>query len=311
MSVENTVFMEKGKLPSPQEWLDAIRSNGFEMDMDTDFDPITHEGYIPCKYKGKDAGFEYWAEEVDFNEFLEEGTLTREEADELGDRSFMVTLVTRGDFRELITAMIAAAVLCEMTDGLYAEGGAPPFITADNAVKRVKKYLPELEKETKKMTLGRLKKLAKDDLIPFLQEKGFRIVNTLTFLKEGPEEIYYVIYPELSYGENLKVWVVCHTAEMQELIGDEFPSYIAKLVGGKLEPGEPVYPTNGYIWEVGTEEQAKQALKEIRSCIEESALPFFESITDRQKLVDFIHPVLRRDCYADVVEKILAWKPKE
>jgi len=311
MSVENTVFMEKGKLPSPQEWLDAIRSNGFEMDMDTDFDPITHEGYIPCKYKGEDAGFEYWAEEVDFNEFLEEGTLTREEADELGDRSFMVTLITRGDFRELITAMIAAAVLCEMTDGLYAEGGAPPFITADNAVKRVKKYLPELEKETKKMTLARLKKLAKDDLIPFLKEKGFRIVNTLTFLKEGPEEIYYVIYPELSYGENLSVLVVFHTAEMQELIGDEFPSYIAKLVGGELEPGEPIDHSNGYIWKVGTEEQAKQALKEIRSCIEESALPFFESITDRQKLVDFIPTGLKRYGYADVVEKILAWKPKE
>ncbi len=83
--------------------------------------------------------------------------------------------------------------------------------------------------------------------MPFLKEKGFRIVNTLTFLKEGPEEIYYVIYPELSYSSNLKVWVVCHTAEMQELIAEEFPSYITKLVGGMLEPGEPIYPTNGYI----------------------------------------------------------------
>ena len=88
--------------------------------------------------------------------------------------------------------------------------------------------------------------------------------------------------------------------------------HLGRRLGGEQFPeGEPIDPDNGYIWEVGTEEQAKQALKEIRFCIEESALPFFESITDRQKLVDFIHPVLRRDGYADVVEKILAWKPKE
>ncbi len=95
------------------------------------------------------------------------------------------------------------------------------------------------------------------------------------------------------------------------MIGDEFPSFVADLVGGELKPGEPIYPSNGYIWKVGTEEQAKQALKEIRSCIEESALPFFESITDRQKLVDFIPTGMKRYGYADVVEKILAWKPKE
>ncbi len=147
MSVENSIFMVREKLPSPQEWLDAIRSNGFEMDMDIDFDPVAHEGFIPCKYKGEDAGFEYWAEQVDIKEFLEEGMLTQEEANELGDRSFMVTLVTRSDFRELMTSVIAAAVLCEITDGMLAEGGEPPFITAANAVKWAKDSVPEIEKE--------------------------------------------------------------------------------------------------------------------------------------------------------------------
>ncbi len=99
---------------------------------------------------------------------------------------------------------------------------------------------------------------------------------------------------------------------MQELIGEEFPGWVSELVGGELEPGEPIDPANGYIWTAGTEEQAKQALKEIKSCIEESALPFFESITDRQKLVDSIPPVRRRsDYYGKIIKKILAWKPSQ
>jgi len=147
MSVENNIFMVRGKLPSPQEWLEAITLNGFEMNMDINFDPVKHEGFLPCKYKGEDAGFEYWTEEVDINELLEEDMLTQEEANELDDRCFMVTLTTHSDFREYMTSMVAAAVLCEISDGMLAEGGEPPFITATNAVKWAKDCAPEIEKE--------------------------------------------------------------------------------------------------------------------------------------------------------------------
>jgi len=147
MSVENNIFMVRDKLPSPQEWIDAIKSNGFEMEMDTNFDVVEHEGFLPCKYQGMDAGFEYWTEEVDIDEFLEDEMLTQEEAKHLGNRYFMVTLTTHSDFREYMTSMIAAAVLCELSDGMLAEGGEPPFISADKALTWAKDCEPEIQKQ--------------------------------------------------------------------------------------------------------------------------------------------------------------------
>lgn len=158
-------------------------------------------------------------------------------------------------------------------------------------------------------TLAQLKKIAKDDLTPFMKSQGFSLVNTFGYLKEGPEDIYYLIYPDISYGENLKVTAACHTAEMQQLIGTKFPKFVSRLVAGELEPGEPIAYENGYIWKVETEEQAKQAVSEIKSCIIDSALPFFESMTSRQKLFDFTYPSMRKGKYAEVLEEVLAWKP--
>ena len=147
MSVENNVFMVRENMPSPQQWLEAIKSQGFEMDMDTDFDVVEHEGFLPCKYKGQDAGFEYYAEDVDIKELLEDGLLSDDEARQLGTRVFLVSLITHSDFREYMTSMIASGVLCSISDGMFAEGGEPPFITAAESIKWVKDCVPEIEKE--------------------------------------------------------------------------------------------------------------------------------------------------------------------
>lgn len=155
-------------------------------------------------------------------------------------------------------------------------------------------------------TLAQLKKIAKGDLTPFMKGKGFDLVNTFGYLKEGPEGIYYMIYPVISYGENLKITIACHTDEMQELIATPFPKFVSSLVAGELEPGEPIAYENGHIWKVDTEDKAIEALVEIKKCIDDSALPFFESISDRDKLVDFIYPSMRTGDYAKVIDKILA-----
>lgn len=147
MSVENNIFIQKQNLPTPKQWIDAIQQQGFKMEMDTDFDNIEHEGYLPCKYQGQDAGFEYWTEEININELLDDELLSPEEAEQLGERNFMVTLTTHSDFREYMTSMIASAVLCSISDGMIAEGGEPPFISAQEAVKWAKDNEPEIQKE--------------------------------------------------------------------------------------------------------------------------------------------------------------------
>ena len=147
MSVEINIFLRKEKLPTPQQWSEEIKAHGFAMEMDIDFDIVEHEGFLPCKYKDEDAGFEYWTEDVDLNELLEEGMITPEEAAQLGDRCFMVTLTTYAEIKEYMTAMIASAVLCEISDGMLAEGGEPPFISAGDAVNIAKDSVPEIEKD--------------------------------------------------------------------------------------------------------------------------------------------------------------------
>lgn len=147
MSVENNIFLRRDKMPTPGAWVAAIRAHGFELDMDADFDVVEFEGFLPCTYKGKEAGFEYWAEETNPDELQEEGLLSDEERAQLGDCDFLITLETSSSFRDLTTSVIAAAVLTELSDGFLAEGGAPPFLLADNSVAWAKGLLPKLEEQ--------------------------------------------------------------------------------------------------------------------------------------------------------------------
>ncbi|MFK7888607.1 MAG: hypothetical protein AB8G16_17245 [Gammaproteobacteria bacterium] len=139
--------MNRTKMPTPETWLAAIEAHGFEMEMDVDFDVEDFEGFLPCKYKGEDAGFEYWAEKTDVNALAADGMLEGDEVTELGDSDFLVTLSTHADYRELITSMIAAAVLAELSGGQLAPGGEPPFLHGAQAVEKIREDLPGLERE--------------------------------------------------------------------------------------------------------------------------------------------------------------------
>lgn len=158
-------------------------------------------------------------------------------------------------------------------------------------------------------TLAQLKKYGKKTFVPFLNENGFQLVNKFNFVKEGPEEINYALFFDLSYGTNLKVKALCHTDDMNELIGEPFPKFASDMVGGMLKPGEPVAYENGFVWDVESEDAIEKTLDEIKICITQSALPFFESIDSREKLVDFIYPSMLVDDYKVVADKILEWKP--
>lgn len=157
-------------------------------------------------------------------------------------------------------------------------------------------------------TLTQLKKYAKYSLIPYMEGNGFQQIKALTFIKEGPEDIKYVVWPEISYGENLKLLVVCITEEMNELIAKGFPSYVPKMVGGELGPEDEIAYELFHLWKVGCEEDATESLNGIQLAMDKYALPFFDSIQNRQDLVNFIYPTLRRDDeFSRIIDKILAW----
>ena len=60
MSIVVEVRFPPGSLPSPQAWQASIEANNFAVEIDSDFDPITFTGFLPARYKGLPAGFEYY-----------------------------------------------------------------------------------------------------------------------------------------------------------------------------------------------------------------------------------------------------------
>jgi hypothetical protein len=73
MSISLSVFLNAARLPPPIEWQAAIRSAGFDVELDTDFDPRAFSGFLPAKYRGRAAGFEYYLDQVSGMDLGSEG----------------------------------------------------------------------------------------------------------------------------------------------------------------------------------------------------------------------------------------------
>lgn len=149
MSVTTDVIVSHARLPAPQAWLAGIRAAGFKMDLDTDFTWGEVSGWLPCTYKGVEAGFELDVSGVEELELFEDIGFTHEDLRAVGNRDAIVTFTTRSEFRDLMVATLAAAVLCQMTDGLLCPG-EPPFIAGPEAVEWARDLIPDYESEIAK-----------------------------------------------------------------------------------------------------------------------------------------------------------------
>jgi hypothetical protein len=74
------------------------------------------------------AGFEYFRDAVAAQE-LEADVLAK-----IGDREILISLVTHSDLRELLTSIIASAVLCGLTDGVVWDTEGNEFFGAAEAL---------------------------------------------------------------------------------------------------------------------------------------------------------------------------------
>ena len=115
MSIVVNVRFPVVKLPAPLEWQEAIRANGFDVELDCDFDPVIFSGFLPARHKGRDAGFEYYY-------------------DAEGSEEAFVSLVWAGRAREGASAVVAAACLCQLTGGELEDTEAGEKVSASDAV---------------------------------------------------------------------------------------------------------------------------------------------------------------------------------
>jgi hypothetical protein len=123
MSVEVIVYVCDSELPSRDEWQRAIDGEGIDLQLD-EFSPREHTGFLPAKLDGQDCGFEYFFEPV--NEAEAEEVLA-----EIGGRDRRVAFVCHSSQIEGRAAMLAAAVLTKLADGVFLDPQGPVFARGD------------------------------------------------------------------------------------------------------------------------------------------------------------------------------------
>lgn len=133
MSITTIVFVAESRMIDAQQWASALRTHGFEVDLDTDFDVRTFTGFLPCKYKGGDAGFEYYYDPVaglgDLDARVRAATAGLDHA---------VSFVTHSDLRELMTSVLSACVLCAETGGVLWDTEGDELVLASDAIARAR-----------------------------------------------------------------------------------------------------------------------------------------------------------------------------
>lgn len=111
MSIESVVVFSRTRLVSPDAWQARITTLGWNLQLDTEFDPLQFSGFLPCSLEGQACGFEYWLEPLD-----------EESRDELGPHcapewDAVATLVSRGELADGQAAVMAAAAFALCVDG--------------------------------------------------------------------------------------------------------------------------------------------------------------------------------------------------
>jgi hypothetical protein len=120
MSVELHVYIADNRLPTWKEWQSGLEQTGSQLVME-EFDTRSATGFRPCKSGDKVCGFEYYFESVE--------DLHKEFRDKIGQRNRVITFRLGASMDELDAAMLAAAVLTEMADGVFFDPQGGVFAT--------------------------------------------------------------------------------------------------------------------------------------------------------------------------------------
>ena len=134
MSVDLVVFTARSTMPAPSAWARAIVDAGFPAELDPDFDVDDFSGFLPCRYGGVDAGFEYLA-----------GPPEIDDVELPPDLDFSVTFSTHSDMRELASSIAAAATLCSLTAGILYDPQSGDTVSSKEVLRWAREQLAELE----------------------------------------------------------------------------------------------------------------------------------------------------------------------
>lgn len=115
MSVSQYVFIRQSDVPSRAAWQRILDEAASGLTLD-DFDPQTHNGFVPATLAGTSTGFEFYSGPA--------SQLSGIDLSKLSGCERYLEFVTHSDFTELKAASLAAAAIAKLADGIYFDGDA-------------------------------------------------------------------------------------------------------------------------------------------------------------------------------------------
>lgn len=141
MSYELQAIVPRDRLPTREVWQAAIRAEKFDVVLHETLDWKTTSGFFPCRYDGKDAGFEIYRsvrEEILHNYPALEKKMAKEDV--------AIIFILRGDAHEAASAVIACAVLVKMLSGFWFDPQSGEIVEFKDVVNKARRDVAALKR---------------------------------------------------------------------------------------------------------------------------------------------------------------------
>jgi hypothetical protein len=132
MSIDLSVFLDRRKLPTLPAWANAISQEGFAISFPVSVDLKKHTGFLPAMFGEEESGFEFFISDLDDN-----GDLLEELRPMEPNASLEANFVCHG-MQECLMATAAAAVLAEMTGGVFSDPQSGEFLRGQEEIVRAR-----------------------------------------------------------------------------------------------------------------------------------------------------------------------------
>jgi hypothetical protein len=136
MANEQFAFLAKSGVPDRTAWQVAIDDCGFDLKLDPDLRPFEDAGYLPCKLRGRDSGFEIYYQDASELEEL---------SDIAGTHDYCISFRWGGDIAECACVMIASYVLAKRFSATVSYEGEPPAGSLDELLAETMDVLREAD----------------------------------------------------------------------------------------------------------------------------------------------------------------------
>lgn len=140
MSVDLHVFLKDSLVPSAQDWQRAVHAAGFELTLYENFPVREHSGFLPVVYKNHETGFEF--------DLSLASTIVADYpiiTGHIEGFDLVATFRWGGNIRQGIAAIIASAVLTNLSDGMLFDPQDNTFVNKGDVLKVARQSVQELE----------------------------------------------------------------------------------------------------------------------------------------------------------------------